>query len=302
MQDILIRAGSFVAIILLGFILRRVGFFNENAVPVLAKIVINITLPAAIISGFSGKQIDSSMLSLTLIGLGISLLYMALAFLLNRRNGKEKQAFHMVNLSGYNIGNFTLPFIQSFLGPIGVIATSLFDVGNACICLGASHSVGKLVLESKNFSVKKVGLSLLKSVPFMCYIIMTILNLARISLPSLVTTFAEIIGNANPFLAMFIIGIGFKIEANRTQMGEIIKTLLLRYGVALIAALAAYFLLPFPPDIRKTLVILAFAPIPSSAPAYISDLKGDVGLASAINSFSIVISIVIIVSLLVATA
>ena len=29
----------------------------------------------------------------------------------------------MINFSGYNIGCFTLPFIQSFIGPAGVVAT-----------------------------------------------------------------------------------------------------------------------------------------------------------------------------------
>jgi hypothetical protein len=42
-----------------------------------------------------------------------------------------------------------------------------------------------------------------------------------------------------------------------------------------------------------------FSPIASAAPAFTGDLKGDVGLSSAINSISIVCSIVIIVSLLV---
>lgn len=300
MQEILIRAGSFAAIIVLGYILRRVGFFPDSAFTVLSKIVIKITLPAAIITSFSGKELDPSLLSLALISLAACMVYIALAFLLNRRS-RDQRAFEIINLSGYNIGNFTLPFVQSFLGPAGVITTSLFDVGNAAICLGTSHSIATLVKEGRGFSLKKVGLSLLKSIPFMCYVIMVILGLLRIRLPSPIVTCAEIIGNANAFVAMLMIGVGFKLEANRTQIGKIARILLVRYAVAAALALVCWYLLPFDLSVRRTLIILAFSPIPSSAPAFTGSIKGDVGLASAVNSFSIVISIIIIVTLLIVT-
>ena len=45
-------------------------------------------------------------------------------------------------------------------------------------------------------------------------------------------------------------------------------------------------------------MILAFSPIGSAVPGFTAELKSDVGLSSAINSISIVISIVIIVTLL----
>jgi len=45
-------------------------------------------------------------------------------------------------------------------------------------------------------------------------------------------------------------------------------------------------------------VLLAFSPIASAVPAFTGEMKSDVGLSSAINSISIVCSIVIIVSLL----
>ena len=60
MSDILTKAGCYIAIILLGYILRQRGFFNEHAFGVLSNTVVKITLPAAIISSSAGKAIDSS--------------------------------------------------------------------------------------------------------------------------------------------------------------------------------------------------------------------------------------------------
>ena len=55
MTDILVRAGCFVAIIVLGLVLRRTGFFRREDFNLLSKIVIRITLPSSIITNFAGR-------------------------------------------------------------------------------------------------------------------------------------------------------------------------------------------------------------------------------------------------------
>lgn len=298
MTQILTRAGCFVAMILLGYFLRRIGFFGPEAFGVLSKIVVKITLPAAIVSGFAGKEIDPALLSPGLIALGAGLVYMALGYLISRKESPGRRAFSLLNLAGYNIGNFTLPFVQSFLGPMGIVTASLFDTGNACICLGTAYSVATLVKEGRGFSLTRVGKALLRSVPFLCYVIVVTMNLLGIPIPGPVVECAGIIGNANAFLAMLMIGVGFRLEADRAQLGRVAKMLLARYGVALLLALGCWWLLPFGPDIRKALVILVFSPISSATPAFTGELGEDVGLSSALNSLSIVISIPTIVALL----
>ena len=96
-----------------------------------------------------------------------------------------------------------------------------------------------------------------------------------------------------------MIGVGFKLSGDRSQIGSIVRVLGVRYMIAALVAIGCYFLLPFSLEVRQALVILAFSPIASAAPAFTGDMKGDVGLSSAINSISIICSIVIIVTLLV---
>ena len=98
MQDLLIRAGCFVAIIILGIVLRRVGFFKENAFEVLSKVVLKITLPAAVVKNLAGSTIDASMLSLAALALLCGVMYMVVAYLVNLRGTKEQRAFAVVNL------------------------------------------------------------------------------------------------------------------------------------------------------------------------------------------------------------
>lgn len=298
MQEILGRAGCFIAIIVMGYLLRKKNFFKEGDFTVLSKIVLKITLPAAIISSFSGKEIDLALLSLALISLLAGVIYIIIMYVLNIKKGKDAQAFEMLNTAGYNIGNFTMPFVQSFLGPIGVITTSLFDVGNACVCLGGAYSVASVVKGGGSFSPLKIIKALSKSVAFDSYVLMVLLTVFHLKLPAVVVSFADIIANANAFMAMLMIGVGFKLSGERSQIGSIVRILSVRYGVAVFVALGCYFLLPFSLEVRQALVILAFSPIASAAPAFTGDLKGDVGLSSAVNSISIVCSIVFIVALL----
>ena len=299
MQDILVKAGCYIAIIFLGYILRRKGFFGPEAFGVLSKILLKITLPCAIISSNAGKAIDSSMLTIVLLSFGAGVLYMILGSLIYKRQGKDAQAFGILNVPGYNIGTFAMPFTQNFLGAMGNITTSIFDMGNALICLGGAYGVAASVKEGKGFDIKRILKNLVTSVPCMTIIIMVILNLFSLTPPKPIVSFAQIIGNANAFLAMFTIGVGFKLSGDRSQFADMAKILGVRYGIAAILALVYYFVLPFELEVRQALVILAFAPIGSAIPVFTAELKGDVGLSAAINSVAIVISIIIIVVLLV---
>ena len=298
MLDILLKAGSYIAVIILGFVLRRIGFFDEHAFPVISKIVVKVTLPAALIANAVGREFDPQLLTLVLLGFGGGVIYMAFGYLLNRKRGSTQQAFEILNIPGYNIGTFALPFTQSFLGPVGVLTTSLFDVGNAFVCLGGAFGVASAVKDGKGLDLKRVGKALAVSVPFLAHIITVTMNLCRIPIPAFIADCARIIAGANVFLAMLMIGVGFKTDMDFSQKGTIVRILAVRYSVAAVLALCFYFLLPFDLSVRQTLVILAFAPIGSAVPGFTAELKGDVGLSCTVNSLAILISIPIIVALL----
>ena len=87
MVEVLIRAGCFAAVILMGVLLRQAGFFKAEDFDVLARIVTRITLPASIVVSFSGREIDASMLIITALGFAFGVVYILLAFLMNGRAG-----------------------------------------------------------------------------------------------------------------------------------------------------------------------------------------------------------------------
>lgn len=297
MISILSRAGCFVAIIFLGMILRKVGYFRRDDFTLLSKIVIRITLPAAIISNLAGREFEYSLFVLILIGFIYGVTLMSVGYVLNRRRSSADKAFAVLNMSGVNVSNFVLPFAQGFLGPEGVLAVSLFDVGNGVICLGGAYSVAGMIQEKqKRFSLMPVLRSLGKSVPLVTYIIMFALCLLHVRLPEPVVDLAGIIGSANAFLAMLMLGVGFQIDKSRIP--EVLRILVPRYLIGLAFAALCWFLLPVPAVYRQTLVIPFLGPVSSAVPAFTAQLKGDYELSSAINSFSILISVVLIIIVL----
>lgn len=291
MTDILIRSLCFIAIIVLGYSLRRIGIFKAEDFHVLSTIVLKITLPAAVVSSMNGRELDVSLLSICLLGFGFGALYVLAGFLFNLKADKDRRAFEMLNLAGYNIGCFALPFLQSFLGPSGVTTAILLDTGNSIVCLGGAAGVAGVVKAGKGGSLKQILTRALSSVPFITYIIMTALCLLHLQLPAPVITFASTISNANVFLSMLMIGVGFQLSAEASQLKAVARALLIRFGLAVVFAAVCYFLMPFAQEYRKALVILAFSPISGAAPAFTADLGADVGMASAINSLYILISI-----------
>lgn len=299
MTAILTRAGCFVAIILLGYLLKRVGFYKKEDFHVLSRTVINITLSAAIINSYAGKALDPSMLLLTLIGFLFDLMAMGLAYVTHFSAGRERLSFAILNNTGCNIGNFVLPFAQGFLGPVGVMAACMFDAGNSMYSLGGAFGVASAVKHAgTRFSMKPVIRALSRSVPFLTYFTMIILSSLRVPIPTPVTDLTAICGNANAFLAMLMIGVGFELSFDRTQLGAIARILIPRFAMGILLAVLSYRFLPLAEVYRQALVILFLSPVPSSAPAFTAKMGSDYGLACAVNSVSILTSIVLIVSAL----
>jgi predicted permease len=300
MTAVLMRAAAFVAIIIMGYLLKRAGFFQAKDFYLISRVVIKITLPAAIVSNFSKITMERSLLAMCVIGILCNFVTIGIGYITNISRSGESRAFAMLNMSGYNVGNFTMPFVQSFLSPVGFAATSLFDAGNSVMCTGMTYSLASMVVGGEDKpSVVKTVKKLFSSIPFDAYVIMTVLSILQIKLPGIIISFADTAGAANAFLALLMLGIGFEIRMDKEKIIKIIQILGMRYAIAIIMAVGFYFLSPFSLEVRQTLAIVTLGPVASIAPAFTADLKGDIEMASAINSLSIVISIVAITAALI---
>ena len=97
MEQVLTKALAFVAVIALGYFLKKRGFFKPHDYELIAKIVLNITLPCAVITSFASFKMDYTLFILTLIGFCGNLLMIAWGFILTRYQTNAAKIFYVFN-------------------------------------------------------------------------------------------------------------------------------------------------------------------------------------------------------------
>ena len=73
--------------------------------------------------------------------------------------------------------------------------------------------------------------------------VMLMSNLLKLPIPKFVLSVADIGSNANAFMAMLMIGVGFQLNADKAQLKYVASMVGLRFGIGLLVAAAFYFLL-----------------------------------------------------------
>ncbi|WP_293556811.1 hypothetical protein [Phascolarctobacterium sp.] len=298
MLIVLSKALAFVLIILIGYICKRRGVFAPTDYQLVSKIVLNITLPCAVISSFAHFQLDLSLLAAVALGFSGNCVMIFVALMLTRRETLAAKIFYIFSLAGYNIGCFTLPFAQAFLTPFAVVALCMFDVGNSIMCTGMTYAltascIGYADGHKDRFSMKSIAEKLLHSAPFVVYISMLILSLAGVQFPKSVYTFTDIVGAANPFLSMLMIGMMFEIRLDKQAMGYVKELFSVRYLISLVCAGAFIYFAPFKQEVNYVIALAFMAPCTIIGPIFVEKLGGNVQLASLFNSMTIITSVIL---------
>ena len=163
------------------------------------------------------------------------------------------------------------------------------------MCTGATYSIAAAVAgKNEGGGARIFFMRMFSSVPMDVYVAMTILAFLGWKLPPQVLGFTDMVGAANPFLAMLMIGIGFELKLAPGSGLHIAKTLFCRYLIAAALAFLFYNYLPFDQEVRKVLAILAFAPLSAVCTIYTAlclNDPGRVALSCTLNSLSIVCSV-----------
>ena len=92
MDEILIKAGGFLFMIALGFVLKRIGLFSLDDSGFLSKLVLKVTLPMAIIKNFQGLELNRSYLMAIGIGFAVNFIAIAVVLLLTRKKSPAHRA------------------------------------------------------------------------------------------------------------------------------------------------------------------------------------------------------------------
>lgn len=300
MFDILLKSCSFVFIIVLGYVLKKVGLFKERDYKIVASSVIYITLPAAVVTSFAAHELDFSLILAVLIGFSLNVAIFLISLALCRKKSYSERVLWQNLVPGYSIGTFAMPFAQSFFSPVAVVATCLFDAGNAVMCCGGTYAISDSMLNKRRGGkVKLIAKRLLGSAPFVSYVVMFCVSIAGVKIPGEVLDFISPIASANAFLAMIMIGMMFDLKIEKSMLKEVVGITVVRFLVAIVAVVLLYLFLPFTDEIKQALIICTFAPVSTTSTVLAEKMNADPAVCACIYSLSIPISIVCIVASLI---
>ena len=297
METILVKAAGLALMIFAGYGLKRLGVFRTEDAKVISRIVVHLTLPAALITGFRTFHFDASYLALIVIALVSNFALLGVGLRRTRGGDLATRGLYALNVSSYNIGCFVLPFVQSFLPPEALVGVSMFDAGNCPVNSGVAYAIVSARSSGQRVRLGFVLDKLVHYVPFMTYLTLMVLSILGITLPEPVYQVASTVGGANTFLAMVMIGMLFEVRVEREDRRLILEILAVRYGCSLAMA-ALVWVLPLPLLIRQVSVLAMMAPIPSVTMVYCEKCGCKPSLYGVLNSLSIAVSLLLTFPLL----
>ncbi|EHI70398.1 AEC family transporter [Streptococcus ictaluri] len=291
MFHVLLKASAFILIIVLAYVLKVYHVLSPKDVKSFSKLLMNVTLPSALIVSTQSISITATLLLPILIAILGNLTLLGIGYVRGRHKPSQEKAQEMMQLAGYNIGTFAFPFVQSFFPSSYLIYVILFDTGNAFMVFGGNYSLISLIakLEEK---VTVLGMlkKLCRSLPFCTYLFCFCLSLFQVTIPENIVTLVKVAADANPFVAMMVLGLMVDFKFSKEVLKSLGQLLSLRLLGSLIMLVFLYSL-PLELAIKEMLTICLIAPISVVTPLYVRQLGSDSSLPATLNSVTILSSV-----------
>lgn len=294
MTTILLNALSIMLVLFLALLLKKIKILHQKDGALTSKMVVYLTLPATILIGVNHTKLSNIFFILMFMGLFSNLLLVFLGKFIGRKATVEERGLYMFDLSGYNIGNFSIPFVSSFFSA-AIPFLAMFDMGNSLMVTGTTQAIVELSSGRKKhgFILQEIFGVLFRNPPFVVYIFMFILAIFGLSFPDEWLIPIRPLANANTLLSIFTIGLFMEFRLPKGKLKLVLKILTWRYLLAFILASLVYFFLPFPAIIKEILLLIFFCPMSFLHMIQAIELGNDKALAGLTISLSMFISLIL---------
>ncbi|KAB8292033.1 AEC family transporter [Bifidobacterium avesanii] len=314
----------FLCIILAGYLFKRIGWFKPNDYRVLQKIVFNLLLPAAVVVSFMDNPHDMNLLWVTLFGFCCSVIPILVIYFVTRRAPLGDRAFEMLNGSGFNIGCFAMPVVQALMGPTAAVAVVMFDIGNSVMMSAGMNAVTTQLLHiddthplspeeqarpigpraprkildkdarrlQRRANFRRIARNFYSSAAFMTYMIMLLVLLSGFVMPQWIGTALRPLSNANAFCSMMMVGMLMDLPQGRDDVRRLFTVFGWRTLFAAVFAVAAWFILPVDPAVRKAVIFACLAPVGVFSTLFTDRVLGNARLAGLCLAFLAIVSLI----------
>lgn len=298
MGSVLYNTFTYLLIIGIGYGLRKWNILKKEDGDAVAKLVMNLTLPALLLSSSNGISMSRKLVLYMLLGVAINLTMVLCGYLLGKKEAPLLHGVRILLTAGIDVGNFVLPFIRTFFPGEGMIALVTFNVGNTIMLSGGNYVVAsKVAATGKPFGARDMVKRLLSSVCFDTYVLILVMAITGLSLPARVMQVVDIMADANIFLVMIMIGLRLELMIDPKEKSQVFSILASRLGGGLIFA-GITWLLPIPTLVKVVLSAAYFGPPSAMSNGFAGSLGYKGSLSSQMNVICIFTGMVIITGIL----
>lgn len=271
-----------------GYICSKCNLITQEHIPFLSKVVLNLGIPAAILSSVSnGTSLNPKELVINIAGF---FLFNVLCALFSKLVVKvlgitnDKKLYEFMYMFS-NIAFMGLPVVQAVLGDRAMIYATLFLLPSNLVLFSYGEN---LMRDTREFSLKKFfNPAIIASI---LAIIVCVINYRP---PYIITKTLVYHGNITTPLAMVIIGVSlgnvsiWKMFKNK----EMLVFLIVKMIVLPLIYWKILNSLNINEIITSMLVLLMAMPIPSNAVVYASIYKKNIGLATQASVLTSIVSV-----------
>ena len=273
-----------LAMMLIGFIIYKLDWLDNNACGSLSKIVINVCNPCLMINGVLGKgeRLEGSMLFQTLL---LVVVYYSLLILISLpvvsalHVKKEHYSLYRLMMIFSNVGFMGIPVITSIYGRESMLLITFYNLGYNMLL----YTYGTYLAEKSNMEAggkeKKTGgqWKKLLNLGTAAGILSIAIFISGITLSDSVGTFFSYVGNAAVPLSMILIGAsvaqGGKKEFfldKKIYLFSAVKMLAIPIAAALLLRL-----LPWPAMVEGVFILMLAMPVGTIVVMLTAEKGGD---------------------------
>ena len=308
------QMGVLFLIVVLGFVLTKIGYLDQSLSSRFTTLLVNVTLPCMIISSVTEMDFASaqSQIPLTVALASILLVVMIpvgllLGFVL--RSQRSEISVYMVMSLCTNLGFMGIPVVSSIFGEHSVILSSLYvmlqgvllySVGFMSLAATGSHASGE---EGEKHALKIPWRSMFNPAMFASLLALA-LFFAQVHLPYVLNEAMSMVGGITAPLAMMVVGILLTTVKFREIFSEW-RIYVFVVGRQLIGSVIVFFCVSFfvhDPLVVGVAVLMFAMPIGTMVPLFCAQFGHDAVLptkgliVSTISSFVIIPILLVVMS------
>jgi predicted permease len=283
-----------ISLVMVGFLLKKIGIIREGDGAVMTRFILNITLPAVIFLSVSRANIEPLKLGLlACLGVFVALILRFVAGWSTKTLKLEPEVAGVIVLGAMvmNIGAFLFPVVSTVYGSEGVSRLAAFDIGNSLVASSYGYYLATCFGNKTPCGVHK-SLKRAFTVPILwASVLGVMMNLSGLALPPFLLKILEPVGSANTPLAMIALGAFLEFKFLKWKLMGL--TVFLRMGIGFGIGQLLIFLFRLQGVERMAVGLGSAMPVGMVTLVYAVSEGLDAEFAAAVISLSIVIGLVI---------